>query len=313
MEGKERSFMKANSNGNEGREKCVFSRYAEDYLFIAPFVILFCMFTVLPVAASVALSFTNYNVLEIPSFVGLQNYYNLFFNDSLFLTALKNTFFLSVVTGPAGYILSLVLAWALNEFGNKLRTFLTLLFYAPSISGGAYMIWQIIYSGDSYGFLNGILMKTGIIYSPIQWLTDTKYMMGDAVIAILWMSFGTGFLSLIAGFKNVDARLYEAAAVDGVQNRFQELWFVTLPSMKPQLLFSAVMSITGSFGIGDVLTAIYGFPSSGYAVFTLAHEMQDYGSTRFEMGYASTIAVVLFAIMVGANAIVQHLLKRVGE
>lgn len=168
--------------------------------------------------------------------------------------------------------------------GNKLRAFVTLLFYAPVISGGAYMIWQIIYSGDSYGFLNGILMNFGIINEPIQWLTDTSYMMPAAIVAILWLSFGTGFLSLIAGFKNVDKTLYEAGAVDGVKNRYQELWYITLPSMKPQLMFSAVMSITGSFGMGDVLTAIFGFPSSGYALHTLMHHMQDYGNTRFEMG-----------------------------
>lgn len=288
-------------------------KYGEDYLFAAPFVILFFIFTVVPVIASIIISFTNYNVVQIPKFIGLSNYFNLILDDTLFLTALKNTFMLSVVTGPLGYILSLMIAWMVNELGNKMRAFITLLFYAPVISGGAYTIWQIIYSGDMYGFLNGILIKTGIISTPIQWLTDTKYMMGAAIVAILWMSFGTGFLSLIAGFKNVDKSLYEAAAVDGIKNRWQELWYITLPSMKPQLMFSAVMSITGSFGMGDILTAIFGFPSSGYALHTLAHHMQDYGSTRFEMGYASTIAVILFVIMVAANTIVQRMLRKIGE
>ena len=298
---------------SEQKKRVGFRRYAEDYLFAAPFFILFCIFTVLPVIASIVLSFTNFNVIQLPKFVGLSNYFNLLLDDSLFLVALKNTFFLSVVTGPLGYLLSLLIAWLVNELGNKLRAFVTLLFYAPVISGGAYMIWQIIYSGDSYGFLNGILMNFGIINEPIQWLTDTSYMMPAAIVAILWLSFGTGFLSLIAGFKNVDKTLYEAGAVDGVKNRYQELWYITLPSMKPQLMFSAVMSITGSFGMGDVLTAIFGFPSSGYALHTLMHHMQDYGNTRFEMGYASTIAVILFIIMVGANAIVQRILRKVGD
>lgn len=295
------------------RRSSFWKRYGEDYLFAAPFVLLFMLFTVFPVVASVVLSFTNYNVLEAPGFVGLRNYFNLLLDDGLFLQALKNTFFLSVVTGPLGYFLSLGLAWLINEFGNKLRAIMTLLFYAPVISGGAYLIWQIIYSGDAYGYLNGILLDLGIIYSPIQWLTDTSYMMPAAIVAILWMSFGTGFLSLIAGFKNVDKSLYEAAAVDGIKNRYQELWYITLPSMKPQLMFSAVMSITGSFGMGDMLSAIFGFPSSGYALHTLVHHMQDYGNTRFEMGYASTIAVILFVIMVGANQIVQRLLRKIGD
>ena len=207
----------------------------------------------------------------------------------------------------------MLLAWVLNEFDDRLRAVLTMLCYAPTLSGGAYMIWNIIYSGDSYGFLNGILINLGIIYSPIQWLTDSKYMMISAIIVILWMSFGSGFLSMIAGFKNVDRTQYEAAAVDGIKNRYQELWYITLPSMKPQLMFSAVMSITSSFGMGDIITAIYGFPSSNYALYTLVHMLQDYGNTRFEMGYASAIATVLFLIMVLSNHFVQKLIRKVGN
>lgn len=293
--------------------KGFFAAYGIDYLFVLPFFILFLIFTVLPVVASVVLSLTNFNVVQFPKFVGLSNYYNLILDDSLFITALKNTFFLSVVTGPVGYMLSLVVAWLVNELGDKMRSVVTLLFYAPVISGGAYTIWAIIYSGDAYGYLNGILLETGITTSPIQWLTDSDYMMTAAIIIIIWMSFGTGFLSLIAGFKNVDKSMYEAAAVDGIKNRYQELWFVTLPSMKPQLMFSAVMSITGAFGCGAVITAVFGFPSTGYALHTLVHHMEDYGNTRFEMGYASTIAVVLFIIMVTANTIVQRILRKVGD
>lgn len=287
--------------------------YGTDYLFAAPFFLLFLLFTVLPIAASAVLSLTDFNAVSIRQFVGLQNYFNLLLDDGLFLEALKNTFFLSVITGPIGYILCLIVAWLVNELGDRLRSVVTLLFYAPVISGGAYTVWQTIYSGDAYGFLNGALMSLGLIDAPIQWLTDTSYMMPAAIVIILWMSFGTGFLSLIAGFKNVDKTLYEAGAVDGIKNRFQELWFITLPYMKPQLMFSAVMSITGAFGIGDVITAVFGFPTSGYALHTLVHHMQDYGNTRFEMGYASSIAVILFIIMIAANEIVQKLLRKVGS
>ena len=301
------------SNKKHMSAKTFIKTYSSDYLFAAPFFLLFLLFTVVPVVASMILSLTNFNVVQFPSFVGLKNYFNLILDDSLFITALKNTFFLSVVTGPIGYFLSLTVAWLVNELGDKMRSVVTLLFYAPVISGGAYTIWQIIYSGDIYGYLNGILLELGVISSPVQWLTDTSYMMPAAIIIILWMSFGTGFLSLIAGFKNVDKTLYEAAAVDGIKNRYQELWYVTLPSMRPQLMFSAVMSITGAFGVGGVITAVFGFPTSGYALHTLVHHMEDYGNTRFEMGYASTIAVILFVIMVTANTIVQRLLRKVGD
>lgn len=287
--------------------------YGTDYLFAAPFFILFILFTLLPIAASAILSFTDFNAVSIQRFVGIRNYLNLILDDGLFLQALKNTFFLSVVTGPVGYFLCLLVAWLLNELGDRMRSFITLLFYAPVISGGAYTVWQIIYSGDAYGFLNGVLLKLGFIDAPIQWLTDTSYMMPAAIVLILWMSFGTGFLSLIAGFKNVDKTLYEAGEVDGVRNRFQELWYITLPYMKPQLMFSAIMSITGAFGIGDVITAVFGFPTSGYALHTLVHHMQDYGNTRFEMGYASAVAIVLFLIMIAANGLVQRMLRKVGE
>ncbi len=285
----------------------------EDYLFMSPYLIIFFVFTVLPVVMAIVLSFTYFNVLEAPSFTGVSNYINLIVDDSLFMKALINTLVLAVVTGPAGFFLSLLLAWLINEFDPRVRAFLTLLIYAPSISGGAFMIWQIIYSGDAYGYLNGILLKLNLIYTPIQWTTDENYMMISAIIVIIWLSFGAGFLSFVAGFKNIDSRLYEAAAVDGLRNRWQELWYITLPAMKPQLMFGAVMSITGSFGVGGTITGIFGFPSTNYALHTLVHHMQDYGSVRYEMGYACAIAVMLFVLMVGANKLIQRLLRNVGD
>lgn len=285
----------------------------EDGLFMLPYLLLFAAFTVIPVLISFGLSFTYFNVLEPPRFIGMSNYVQLLLDDEIFVLALKNTLILSLITGPVGFFLCFGLAWMINEFGPRTRAVLTLLFYAPVISGGAYMIWQIIFSGDAYGYLNGILLDLGIIYTPIQWLTDSNYMMPAAITVILWMSFGAGFLSFVAGFKNIDMRLYEAAAVDGIRDRWQELWYITLPCMKPQLLFGAVMSITGSFGVGDVITGVFGYPSTNYALHTLVHHLQDHGSIRFEMGYACAIAVVLFFLMIGANQIVQRLLRRVGE
>ena len=299
---------KLSGNRETGGVKKFWSRYSEDYLFMLPYLLIFFTFVLLPVLISVVLSFTRFDIVQSPSFIGIRNYLRLFIDDSLFPIALKNTLLLALVTGPLGFFLSLLVAWLLNELGTRMRSVLTLFFYAPVISGGAYAIWQIIYSGDTYGFLNGILMNLGLIYKPIQWLTDSSYMMGSAMVVLIWMSFGSGFLSFIAGFKNVDARLYEAAAIDGIKNRFQEMWYITLPSMKPQLMFGAVMSITSSFGTGVVISAIYGFPSTNYAVYTLVHLLEDYGNVRYEMGYASAIATVLFAIMLGSNLIVQRIL-----
>lgn len=299
---------KLSGNRETGGIKKFWSHYSEDYLFMLPYLLIFFTFVLLPVLISVVLSFTRFDIVQSPSFIGIRNYLRLFIDDSLFPIALKNTLLLALVTGPLGFFLSLLVAWLLNELGTRTRSVLTLFFYAPVISGGAYAIWQIIYSGDTYGFLNGFLMNMGLIYKPIQWLTDSSYMMGSAMVVLIWMSFGSGFLSFIAGFKNVDSRLYEAAAIDGIKNRFQEMWYITLPSMKPQLMFGAVMSITSSFGTGTIISAIYGFPSTNYAVYTLVHLLEDYGNVRYEMGYASAIATVLFAIMLGSNLIVQRIL-----
>lgn len=283
------------------------------YLMLAPYFIMFFFFTVLPVVMSVAFSFTYYNMLEMPEFVGWKNYIKLFLEDDIFMVSLKNTLILAVVTGPVSYFLCLLFAWIINEFKGWLRAFLTLIFYAPSICGNAYVVWNLILSGDRYGYLNGILMKLGILDEAVIWMKTEKYVLPMLIVVQLWLSLGTGFLSFIAGLQTVDKSLYEAAALDGVKNRWQELWHVTLPAMKPQLMFGAVMQITQSFAIADVSIQLAGNPSVNYAGATVVTHLLDYGTVRFEMGYASAIATVLFLLMVGSNKLVQRLLRRVGE
>ncbi len=284
------------------------------YAMLAPYFILFFLFTVLPVVISIAFSFTYFNMLEPPTFVGWKNYIKLFLEDDIFLISLKNTLIFAVITGPISYILCLLFAWIINEFSGKLRAFLTLIFYAPSICGNAYMVWNLILTGDRYGYLNGILLKLGIIDEAILWMKTEKYVLPVLIVVQLWLSLGTGFLSFIAGLQTVDKSLYEAAALDGVKNRWQELWYVTLPSMKPQLMFGAVMQITQSFAVADISIQLAGNPSVNYAGATVVTHLLDYGSGgRMEMGYASAIATVLFLLMIGTNKLVQRALRRVGQ
>jgi multiple sugar transport system permease protein len=280
---------------------------------MAPYFILFFFFTVLPVLMSIVLSFTDFNMLEMPNFVGWRNYIKLFLEDNIFTIALKNTLIFAVITGPVSYMLCLLFAWIINEFKGVLRAFLTLIFYAPSICGNAYLVWNLILTGDRYGYLNGILLKLGIINEPILWMQTEKYVLPVLIVVQLWLSLGTGFLSFIAGLQTVDKSMYEAAALDGVKNRWQELWYVTLPAMKPQLMFGAVMQITQSFAVADISINLAGNPSVNYAGATIVTHLLDYGSTRYEMGYASAIATVLFLLMVGTNKLVQKILGRVGE
>ena len=282
------------------------------YLFLLPYFILFTVFYVLPVCMSVFYSFTYYNVLEPAKFIGVENYIDLLLNDDVFLIAVKNTFLLAAITGPLGYIMAFLFAWFINELPRFVRAFAVMVFYAPTISGQAYLIWSILFSGDAYGYVNGFLLKFGIINEPILWLTDTKYMMNVVIIVVLWMSLGTGFLSFVAGLQGIDASQFEAGYVDGVKNRWQELWYITLPNMKPMLLFGAVMAITQSFGVADVTMALCGYPSTDYAARTVVTHLVAYGTTRFEMGYASAIATVLFVVMILCNKAIQALLSKVG-
>ena len=283
------------------------------YLMVAPYYLVFLTFTVIPVFVSLILSFTQFNMLEMPIFVGVDNYIRLLLDDDIFLLACSNTLVFATMTGPVSYLLCLMFAWFINELTPKIRAVVTLIFYAPSISGQVYLIWQTLFSSDSYGWVNGTLMSLGITSSPILWFQDTNYIMTLVILVALWTSLGTSFLSFIAGFQFVDKSLYEAAAVDGIKNRWQELWYVTLPVMKNQMMFAAIMSITGSFGFGAVVTALCGFPSVDYCAHTIMHHLDDYGGQRWEVGYASAIATILFLIMIGANLAVNKILSKVGK
>ncbi len=283
------------------------------YLLLAPFFIIFFIFTVLPVILSVFFSFTLFNLLEAPKFVFLDNYIRLLLDDDIFLLAIKNTFVFAAITGPVSFMMSMILAWFINELSPKVRAVMTLIFYAPSIAGNAYLIWQYMFTADQHGIINGLLMEMGVITTPIAFLTDPTYIMPIVIIVALWTSLGTSFLQFIAGYQVVDRSMYEAAAVDGVKNRWQELWYVTLPAIKPQMMLGAILSITQSFGFGAVITGMVGFPSPDYCAHTIMHHLEDYGNTRFEMGYASAIAVLLFALMIGANLLVNKLLRKVGQ
>jgi len=283
------------------------------YLLIAPFMILFFIFTVLPVAISLGLSFTSFNVLETPQWVGLDNYFRLFLGDQVFIRSIGNTLVLALAVGPIGYILCLLIAWLVNELRPRVRAIVTLIFYAPAVSGNIFLVWATLFSSDEFGWLNGFLIRHGFERGPIRWLEDPRFMMPIVIGVALWASLGISFLTFIAGLQGIDKSYYEAAAVDGLRNRWQELWFVTLPMMKPQLVFGAVMSISASFGIGSITAALAGLPSMDYAVHTVMNHLELYGGVKFEMGYASAIATLLFILMIGSNKFIQRLISKVGK
>ncbi len=283
------------------------------YAFMAPFVILFTIFIVAPVITAIGLSFTDYNMMQTPHFVGVNNYKLLFLDDKVFITAIANTIKFAVITGPLGYILSFFAAWVINHL--KFKRFFALAFYAPSITSSIAMskVWMVAFSGDRYGYINDFLLNHGFIDEPILWNTDPTYIMTVVMIIQLWMSMGTGFLVFLAGLQNVDRSMYEAGSIDGVKNKFQELIYITLPAMKPQLLFGAINSITGAFAVFEIAVNVAGMPSPNYAAHTIVTHLYDYAFIRFQMGYASAIAVVLFLITFILGRIVMRVLSSKDE
>ncbi|MBN2510063.1 MAG: sugar ABC transporter permease [Spirochaetales bacterium] len=284
----------------------------ESYYLLAPYAILFTTFTIIPVLMSMGLSFTYYNILEPPKWVGWLNYVNLLLNDEIFIIAVQNTLLFALFSGLVGYLMALLFAWMINELPAKIRSVFVLIFYAPTVTFATFTIFQIIFSGDAQGIFNAKLIEFGIIQQPINWLYDPNYMKYVVIAVLLWMSLGINFLAFIAGLQGVDRSLYEAGYIDGIKNRWQELWYITLPSMKPQLMFGAVMSITTSFTMMFQIVMLVGDPSTDYAAHTIVAHLQDYGYRRFDMGYASAIATLLFLMMVFLNKGVQRLLKKVG-
>jgi multiple sugar transport system permease protein len=290
-------------------------KYRSSYLMVAPFVILFFIFTVIPVFIAIIYSFSSYNVMQDPIYFPVRNlfdnYLRLFLDDEVFLISLRNTMMFAFITGPISYVACLLIAWFINDLGPKLRAWATLLFYAPSLSANVFFIWQFIFSSDSNGLLNTWMMRLGFIAEPILWRNDTRYTLMVVIIVQLWLSLGTAFLAFIAGLQGIDRNLYEAGAIDGVKNRWQELYHITLPSMREQLLFGAVIQITAAFAVGTLSAEIIGRPSPLYSAHTLIMHMEDYAlAPRFELGYACAIAVVLFSITLGINQIVRRLLLR---
>ena len=279
------------------------------FIMFAPFAVAFLVFTVIPIISSVLLSFTSYDMISAPKFIGLDNYKRMFLNDSNFTVTVRNTFVFAVVAGPLGFLLSFLLAWLVNEFSPMVRTVLSFMLYAPALVGNAYFIWQVAFSGDSYGYINSLLLSIGVITEPVIWLKTEAYLMPIIIIVYLWQNMGISFLANISGLQNVSRDMYEAGAIDGVRNRWQELRYITLPSMAPMLLFSAVMQIQSCYSVSAIAITLAGYPSKNNAVDTVVSLMADVATVRYELGYASAIAVVLFIMMVVTRIAVGKILS----
>lgn len=283
------------------------------YLFLLPYLLLFTVFIIIPTGMAVMLSFTNYNAVQTPEFVGLTNYINLLTQDTIFLQyVLPNTLVFSIIVGVGGYILSFVLAWSLSQLSKGPRTVLALILYSPSMTAGVAMsvVWRTVFLGNQSGIANYALTALGIINEPILWLSNATYILPIVIIVALWSSMGVGFLAMLAGLLNVSPELYEAGAIDGIKNRFQEVIYITIPSMKPQMLFGAVMAVTNAFQQGSIGVMLTGSnPTPQYAAQLMVNHVEDYGFTRYEMGYAAAVSVALLALIYAFSFVARKLFE----
>ncbi len=278
-------------------------------MMLLPFMLFFVTFTIIPVIISLPIGFTDFDMINKPDFVGLSNYKTLFLSDKIFIQSIRVTLIFALFSGPISYVLCFFLAWLINELHPKLKTIFTLIFYIPSMAN-VYTIWQLIFSGDQYGYANSFLLDMGIITSSRQWLTDSNYILTIVIIVQLWISLGAGFLALRAGFQNIDKSQYEAGDIEGIRNRWQRLIYITIPSMGPQMMFAAVMQIVAAFTADVVGRNLVGFPSTDYAAHTIMTHAYDYGWVRYEMGYSSAICTILFLVMFAVNKLISRILGK---
>lgn len=283
------------------------------YGMMSPFLLMYLLMVISPILVAIFFSFTSYDMFSPPRFVGLSNFVYLFVSDGVFIQALVNTLKFAVVTGPISFILCFLLAWIINDLPPTVRAIVTLVFYAPSISANAYVIWQYIFSADAYGLANSWLMSMGLLDEPSLWFSDPEISLVLLMGVQLWLSLGVGFLSFIAGLQNVDRQLYEAAAIDGVHSRWEELWYVTLPSMKPMLIFGGLNQIVTAFSVGDISMTLCGFPSVQYSAHTVSLHAYDYGILRYEIGYSAAISLVLFVIVLFSYKLFTFVVSRIGR
>lgn len=289
------------------------SRINSAYLFLLPYLLLFAVFIIVPIAAAIILSFSNYDAVQRPDFVGLLNYINLLTQDDIFMQkVLPNTCIFAFVVGPLGYALSFLLAWMLAQVSKVPRTILALLIYSPSMTSGIAMavVWKIIFAGDQMGYINYLLMNLGITNEPILFLTDAKYLLTIMIIVSLWGSMGVGFLAILAGILNIDTQVYEAASIDGLRNRFQEMFYITIPMMKPQMLFAAVMAVVNTFSVGAIGVQLSGAnPTPLYSGQLIVNHIEDYGFIRYEMGYASCVSLILLLVIYSISKFARRIFQ----
>lgn len=271
------------------------------YLFILPAVLLISVFVFLPIIASLFLSFTQYNVLQPPKWVGLNNYYRLIFEDPLFWIAVRNTVLYVAGTVPVCVMISLLLAvWVDSVKIRFMKYLFRTVYFLPTITAivAISVVWKWLYAGGTYGLINFVLMKLGI--PPVDWLTNPHTTLPAIMVMSIWGGVGYNFIIFLAGLQGIPRTIYEAAEIDGASG-FRNFWHITLPLLRPAIVFVVLMSVIGSFQVFDqVYILTQGTEYVGgvlHSALTIVTYLYERGFERFEMGYASAIAYMLFFLV----------------
>ncbi|NQU95640.1 MAG: sugar ABC transporter permease [Candidatus Omnitrophica bacterium] len=269
------------------------------YIFIAPAVLLFLIFVVGPVIASFYWSFTEYDAIHAPKWVGLANYKNIFFNDPRFWKSVRNTCLYTLGVIPLGTALSLLLAIAVDQ-QIRFKNFFRAIYFIPSVTSviALSVIWKWLFAGEKYGLINHILIRVGL--QPVDWLMSPVWTLPAIMIMSIWASLGYNMILFLAGLQTIPKTVYEAADIDGA-NVFDKFWHITLPLLKPFTVFVVIIGFITSF---QVFERVYIMTQSELGIggvldsaLTVVAYLYDMGFRKFKMGYASALGYIVFVVV----------------
>lgn len=266
------------------------------YLFIALPALLFFVFQLAPVFISFFWSFTRYDVVHAPRFIGLANYKSILFNDPLFWKAVFNTMVYVIGVVPIGICLSLILAVAIDQ-KIKFKNFFKSVFFLPTVTAivAVSVIWKWLYAGEKYGLLNYAIMKLG--FHPIDWLSSPGWTLPSIMIMSVWAGVGYNMILFLAGLQTIPHVMYEAAEIDGA-GFWKKFFHITLPLLKPTIVFVSMMSFIFSFQVFEQVYIMTGAQGGIGGVLnsalTIVAYLYDKGFQKFQMGYASALAYIIF-------------------
>jgi multiple sugar transport system permease protein len=283
---------------SKGQRLAQVRKLGASYMMLIPFLLLFLAFVIWPILNSFYLSFTKYSGIKAPEFIGFDNYIHLF-SDERFVTSLENTGIYVVAMVTLNSVLGLGIAMAFRK-PNWVNQVCRAMFFLPAVTStvATSVLWRAIFTGEDYGLANTVRHVFGL--ETISFFAQPEWTIPILVLVGLWGGVGYTMIIFLAGLQSIPGDLQEAAAIDGASSQ-QRFLFITLPLLKPTTLYIVITGLIGAFQIFDVVYLLY--PAVGNvggpldSALMIVPYLYDRGFDRFQLGYASSIAWVLFAII----------------